>query len=295
MRTQIRTMQLGTTRLERARLQPPPHAVSRRAGGRWPVAFALLCASLTLAGEVRAAAALCSSAIFQCMDDDGVTHGKNLVVLVHEERRSLSWVLKHCGKPVDRTPYRCDWRRSIKQGQLKGDTASTPAPSSAARDRAGAAARAAVPRPPAGRGPRPSPPRAPEITGSDRSPYAAEIAAAAERYRLPADLIRAVIKIESNFNPKAVSIKGAKGLMQLMPTVAQSVGVADPFDPGPNILGGARLLRILANRFNGDLVKVLSAFHAGSTPVHRQAGTPFASTDNYVRKVLGVYYALRDG
>jgi len=112
---------------------------------------------------------------------------------------------------------------------------------------------------------------------------------------LPGDLIRAVIKIESNFNPRAVSIKGAQGLMQLMPGTARGVGVSAPFDPAQNIMGGARLLRILANRFNGDLIKVLSAFHAGSTPVKDRGGTPFASTDSYVRKVLSVYYALRDG
>ena len=277
-----------------------------RGGGRGrALAMTLVALSLSAASVAHATAPLCSSAIFQCQDSDGVTHGKNLVVLLFDERRNLKWIVKHCGQPVDRTPYRCDWQRSVRLGKLaavqapsspNSDAApSATAPPPATSVRPTAADRAAVPAPRSGRGPLPPPPRAPEITGLDRSPYAAEIKIAADRYRLPGDLIRAVIKIESNFNPRAVSIKGAKGLMQLMPDVAHTVGVEDPFEPGPCILGGARLLRILANRFNGDLVKVLSAFHAGSTPVKAQGGTPFASTDGYVRKVLGVYYALRDG
>ena len=264
-----------------------------------PHAAALVVSVLAAVASPAAAKQLCRSAIFQCVGADDVTHGKNLVVLLFEERRSLKWIRKHCGEPLDRHPYRCDWRQSVRLRKLAGTA--PPAPTPSLRPKAapipGAQARPfrAVPTPRPGRGPSPPPPRVPTITTADRGPFGAEIAAAAARYRLPADLIRAVIKIESNFNPRAVSIKGARGLMQLMPDAARAVGVDDPFDPEQCIFGGTRLLRILANRFNGDLVKVLSAFHAGSTPVKRQGGTPFASTDGYVRKVLGVYYALRDG
>ena len=83
-------------------------------------------------------------------------------------------------------------------------------------------------------------------------------------------------------------------LMQLMPATAKAMGVKDRRDPEQSIMGGARFLRVLANRFKGDLVKVLSAYHAGSTRVRKRAGPPYAATDSYVRKVLGIYYALRD-
>ncbi len=260
---------------------------------------ACLGAAILLASATPAdAAPLCRSAMFQCRGSDGITHGKNLRVLVREERRSLRWILKRCGDPVDRDPWRCDWKRCVRTGKLGGSAVPIKAAKAAVTASAKLprpAVHRPVPAPRATRFPLPAPPRKPVLSRADRGPYTAEIAAAARRYRLPADLIRAVIKIESNFKPTAVSIKGAQGLMQLMPATARGVGVSSPFDPAQNIMGGARLLRILANRFNGDLIKVLSAFHAGSTPVKDRGGTPFASTDSYVRKVLSVYYALRDG
>ncbi len=271
------------------------------------VATALVIATMAISASAAMAAPLCRSAMFQCRGPDNITHGKNLVVLIRDERRSLRWILKRCGEPVDRHPFRCDWKRSVRTGKV--DTSkpgavpslkdASPKPAShkgaAPAHRAPAAVpHRPVPSPRATRFPLPAPPRAPSLSSADRGPYTVEIAAAARRYRLPGDLIRAVIKIESNFKHRAVSIKGAQGLMQLMPVTARTVGVTDPFDPAQNIMGGARLLRILANRFNGDLIKVLSAFHAGSSPVKDRGGTPFASTDSYVRKVLSVYYALRD-
>jgi soluble lytic murein transglycosylase-like protein len=140
----------------------------------------------------------------------------------------------------------------------------------------------------------PAPAQVPQVTEADTGPFSAAIKRAAERYKLPADLIRAVMKVESGYKPEATSVKGAVGLMQLMPATAAAMGVKDPRDPQQNIMGGARFLRVLANRFRGDLVKVLSAYHAGSTRVKRRGATPFAKTDSYVRKVLGIYYALRD-
>ena len=128
----------------------------------------------------------------------------------------------------------------------------------------------------------------------DLGPFSAEIAAAAERYRLPTALLRGVLTVESGGNPLAVSNKGAVGLMQLLPETAKAMGVDDLYDTAQNVMGGARFLRVLANRFDGDLVKVLSAYHAGSTRVLGRDATPFAATDDYVRKVLKIYYQLRD-
>jgi soluble lytic murein transglycosylase len=98
------------------------------------------------------------------------------------------------------------------------------------------------------------------------------------------------MKIESSFNPKALSNKGAQGLMQLMPNTAKDMGVKNSYDPEQNIYGAARLLRILANRFNGDLVLTLSAYHAGGGAVSKEGGIPYEQTAQYVRKTLNAYY-----
>ncbi|MBU0553772.1 lytic transglycosylase domain-containing protein [Myxococcota bacterium] len=112
-------------------------------------------------------------------------------------------------------------------------------------------------------------------------------------YKLPAALIWAVMKTESGFNPTVVSNKGAQGLMQLMPDTGRDMGVTDPFDPQQNILGGARYLRLLANRFNGDLVLTLSGYHAGGGAVNSVGGIPYSQTAEYVRRVLNAYYAYQ--
>jgi soluble lytic murein transglycosylase-like protein len=130
----------------------------------------------------------------------------------------------------------------------------------------------------------------PERTGR----YDAHIREASRIYQLPEAFIRAVMRVESNFYSDAVSSKGAIGLMQLMPQTAASMGVVDPFDPRQNILGGARFLRVLANRFDGDLVLTVAAYNAGGGAVERYKGVPpYRETRRYVRRVLEHYYAFR--
>ncbi len=120
------------------------------------------------------------------------------------------------------------------------------------------------------------------------------IEAAAARYVLPADLLEAVMWTESRGNTRALSPKGAMGLMQLMPQTARAMGVIDAWDPEQNIHGGARYLRMMANRFNGSLVHTLAAYNAGPEAVSRHNGIPpYAETQRYVPNVLRRYYQLR--
>jgi len=117
---------------------------------------------------------------------------------------------------------------------------------------------------------------------------------AALLYQLPEPFIRAVMLVESNFYPDVVSVDGAIGLIQLMPATASNMGVLDAFDPRQNVLGGTRFLRVLANRFNGDLVLTVAAYNAGEGAVNRYGGVPpFQETRRYVRKVLQHYYTFR--
>lgn len=129
--------------------------------------------------------------------------------------------------------------------------------------------------------------------GSERyHRYDAHIRGAAQRYQLPESLIRAVIHTESNYNARAVSRAGAAGLMQLMPKTAKALGVDDPFDARQNIYGGARYLRLLANRYEGTMMLVLAAYNAGAGNVDRYGGIPpFSETRAYVSSVLKRYYA----
>jgi soluble lytic murein transglycosylase-like protein len=131
----------------------------------------------------------------------------------------------------------------------------------------------------------------PQWAGVAAAPFAATVQRAAMYYQLPADLIWAVIKVESNFREQAVSRAGARGLMQLMPRTARAIGLRDPLDPEQNILGGAYYLRRLANRFGGDIYFTLAAYNAGPGAVRRHGGIPpFPETRDYIRKVL-LYYA----
>jgi soluble lytic murein transglycosylase-like protein len=121
-------------------------------------------------------------------------------------------------------------------------------------------------------------------------PFASIVHRAAEHYGMPTALVWAVIKTESGFNPRAVSRVGAQGLMQMMPFTSKEMGVDEPFEPEGAIFGGTRYLRLLANRFDGDLVLTLSAYHAGGGAVSSANGIPFTQTAEYVRRVLNAYY-----
>ncbi len=118
----------------------------------------------------------------------------------------------------------------------------------------------------------------------------------AKRYRLHPALLRAVIKTESDFVATAVSRRGALGLMQLMPRTAAALRVRDPFNPVDNIAGGAKHLRHLLNRFNGNLPLALAAYNAGEYRVKQyQQIPPIQETRYYVEKVLRYYHAFRSG
>lgn len=138
------------------------------------------------------------------------------------------------------------------------------------------------------------------VPASDRSPdrysrYDEHIHEASELYRIPIPLIRAVIHTESDYDPRVVSSAGAQGLMQLMPAVVHDMGVRNVFDPRENILGGTRLLRVLANKYDGDLVLTIAAYHAGPGSLARFGDTvpPFTKTRQYLKMVLDRYYVYK--
>lgn len=124
----------------------------------------------------------------------------------------------------------------------------------------------------------------------DLAPYAREIREAAARYGVEEALIKAVIRVESGFNSRAVSPKGARGLMQLMPGTASMLGVRDSFDPRQNIDGGVRHLRGLIDRFGRDLKLALAAYNAGEQAVVNHGGIPpYRETRDYVTRILGLF------
>lgn len=119
-----------------------------------------------------------------------------------------------------------------------------------------------------------------------RSKYDETIIAAGKKFNVDAALVSAVIKAESNYNPKAVSHKGARGLMQLMPATAKRFGVTDSFDPVANIHGGTRYLRWLLDKFEGNADHAVAAYNAGEGNVWKYKGVPpFRETNQYIRRI----------
>ncbi len=143
-------------------------------------------------------------------------------------------------------------------------------------------------------------PRCDKVPSRDRSPerfhrYDAFIREASALYRIPVALIRAIIKSESDYDPQVVSAFEARGLMQLMPDEIITHRLTDVHDPRQNILGGTRLLRMLANRYDGDLVLTLAGYHGGVGAVKRYGNQvpPFPNTRKYIDTVLGRYYQYK--
>jgi hypothetical protein len=118
----------------------------------------------------------------------------------------------------------------------------------------------------------------------------AAIAAASTRHHVDPNLVRSIIKVESNFNPHAVSRKGAMGLMQLMPATARDLNVTNPFDVEQNVEAGTKHFKGLLDNFNGDVSKSLAAYNAGAGAVTRHNGVPpYAETRDYVKRITKLY------
>jgi hypothetical protein len=129
------------------------------------------------------------------------------------------------------------------------------------------------------------------IEQANREKIEVMIREVSDRYRVDPALVRAVIQTESNWNSRAVSRKGAQGLMQLVPGTAQQLGVNNAFDPKQNLDGGVRYLHSLLERYNGDLDRALAAYNAGPGAVDRAGGIPqYRETRDYVQKVTDSYF-----
>ncbi len=126
------------------------------------------------------------------------------------------------------------------------------------------------------------------------SKFDGSIREASRTFSVPEPFIRAVIRVESDYDPRVVSYAGAQGLMQLMPGTAKRMNVKNSFDPHDNIMGGTRYLRYLANMFSGDMVLTIAGYHAGEGAVMKYNGVPpYSSTHGYIRKVLKFYHRYK--
>lgn len=134
----------------------------------------------------------------------------------------------------------------------------------------------------------------PEMS-SDKTPFQSVIRAAAERYSLDADLLHCVIAVESNFDPKAISAKNARGLMQLLPQTAAQFGVTDIFDPEQNVNAGAKYLHELLSKYRNNLTLALAAYNAGPERVDQYGHRvpPYLETMKYVQRITKNYTKMK--
>jgi soluble lytic murein transglycosylase-like protein len=134
------------------------------------------------------------------------------------------------------------------------------------------------------------PPGAAKARQELKQQYDPIVQACARQYNVPADLIHSIIRAESDYDSRAISPKGAVGLMQLMPETATQYGVADRFDPTDNITGGVKYLKDLCKLFSGNTAKVLAAYNAGQEALKKFNGIPpYAETREYIRRVMASY------
>jgi soluble lytic murein transglycosylase-like protein len=137
---------------------------------------------------------------------------------------------------------------------------------------------------------------APAVEEQPVDPMERIVREAAQRHQVDPALVKAVITTESGWNPRAVSRKGAMGLMQLIPGTAERYGVGDPYDPAQNVEGGTTYLKWLLDRYNGDLTKTLAAYNAGEHAVDMYGGVPwYPETRRYVQKVRQAYFQPGSG
>jgi soluble lytic murein transglycosylase-like protein len=133
------------------------------------------------------------------------------------------------------------------------------------------------------------------ISKLDSNQFDPIISEASKKYGIEAPLIKAVIKAESDFDPNAISHKGARGLMQIMPMNYRLLNVENPFDPNQSIEGGARYLRDMLDRYNGSLNLSLAAYNAGPGAVDRHGGVPpYPETTEYIERVLRYYQRYKN-